>query len=115
MVFSLAFTIGYLALFIILAVPMRFLAVKVESATSKRLLPLVSGCSVRIGVRRFRMAGQFPTRRLLRGNALRSRRVCSYDGDAGRRKGVLIIIGIALIALAPAKPLGERASVVAVQ
>jgi hypothetical protein len=45
MVFSLAFTIGYLALFIILAVPMRFLAVKVESTTTKRLLPLVSGAT----------------------------------------------------------------------
>jgi hypothetical protein len=43
MVFSLAFTIGYLALFIILAVPMRLLAVKVEGTTTKRLLPLVSG------------------------------------------------------------------------
>jgi len=42
-VFSLAFTIGYLAPFIILAVPMRLLAVKVESTTTKRLLPLVSG------------------------------------------------------------------------
>jgi len=45
MVFSLAFTIGYLALFIILAVPMRLLAVKVESTTTKRLLPLVSGAA----------------------------------------------------------------------
>jgi hypothetical protein len=45
MVFSLEFTIGYLALFIILAVPMRLLAVKVESTTAKRLLPLVSGAA----------------------------------------------------------------------
>jgi hypothetical protein len=45
MVFSLAFTIGYLALFIILAVPMRLLAVKVEGTTTKRLLPLVSGAA----------------------------------------------------------------------
>jgi hypothetical protein len=45
MVFSLAFTIGYLALFIILVVPMRLLAVKVESTTTKRLLPLVSAAA----------------------------------------------------------------------
>ena len=41
--FSLVYTIGYLALFAILAVPMRLLVVKVESAIAKRLLPLASG------------------------------------------------------------------------
>lgn len=45
MVFSLAYSIGYLALFIILAVPMRLLVVKVESATAKRLLPLASAAA----------------------------------------------------------------------
>jgi hypothetical protein len=44
-VFSLEYTIGYLALFIILAVPMRLLVVKAESTTTKRLLPLVSGAA----------------------------------------------------------------------
>lgn len=43
MVFSLAYTIGYLALFIIMAVPRRPLVVKVESTTANRLLPLASG------------------------------------------------------------------------
>jgi len=41
--FSLAYTIGYLALFIILAVPMRLLVVRGESTIAKRLLPLTSG------------------------------------------------------------------------
>jgi hypothetical protein len=44
-VFSLAYTIGYLALFIILAVPMRLLVVKAESTIAKRSLPLVSGAA----------------------------------------------------------------------
>ena len=41
--FSLVYTIGYLALFAILAVPMRLLIVRVDGAIAKRLLPLAAG------------------------------------------------------------------------
>ena len=41
-VFSTAYTIGYLALFILVAAPMRILVVKRESTVANRLLPLAS-------------------------------------------------------------------------
>ena len=44
-VFSLGFTIGYLALFVVMAVPLRVLAVKIEGRIAKRLLPLASGAA----------------------------------------------------------------------
>jgi hypothetical protein len=44
-VFSLAYTIGYLALFIFLAVPMRILVVRTESTVPKRLLPFASAAA----------------------------------------------------------------------
>jgi hypothetical protein len=42
-VFSLAFTSGYLALFVVMAVPLRLLVVRTEGSIAKRLLPLASG------------------------------------------------------------------------
>lgn len=42
-VFSWVYTIGYLALFILLVLPMTILLTKVESTIAKRLLPLASG------------------------------------------------------------------------
>lgn len=43
MVFSLVYTIGYLALFIIMALPMKLALMRAQGALAKRLLPLVSG------------------------------------------------------------------------
>jgi hypothetical protein len=44
-VFSLAYTIGYLALFVFLAVPMRILVVRAESTVPKKLLPFASAAA----------------------------------------------------------------------
>ena len=43
--FSIALTIGYLALFVVMAVPLRLLVAKAESAVVKMLLPLAAGAA----------------------------------------------------------------------